>query len=246
MYLDRRDAVAGVGILPADHDARARDVRDQHRQPHVRIAPLRHHRRIAQQRPHGGVRGRRGLAQQPPPLPARRAQRVLLVGVRSDVVRHSDDAGASVWRGTSRPCPRGSTTRPAPSRPGAPAGRCRASWRRRRSAWNWPKTSTDDLIGNLLRRNERLPPFGGDRRGGERADFRGGAWPCGSRASGRAPAPATTRHTARRAPSADRACRARRSALPSSRQCSRRRAPLTGDAQSPGWCDPRSSGVSAC
>ena len=41
MYLDRRAAVAGVGLLPADGDARARDVRDQHRQPHVRIAPVR-------------------------------------------------------------------------------------------------------------------------------------------------------------------------------------------------------------
>ena len=41
MYLDRRAAVAGLGLLPADDDARARDVRDQHRQPHVRIAPVR-------------------------------------------------------------------------------------------------------------------------------------------------------------------------------------------------------------
>ena len=51
------------------------------------------HRRIAQQRAHGVLRRRRGLAQQPPPLSARRAQRVLLVGVRSDLVRHPRDGG---------------------------------------------------------------------------------------------------------------------------------------------------------
>ena len=39
---DRRSAVARVGLLPADDDAGARDVRDQHREPHVRNAPLRH------------------------------------------------------------------------------------------------------------------------------------------------------------------------------------------------------------
>ena len=38
----RRHAVAGLGLLPADDDAGARDVRDQHRQPHVRVAPVRH------------------------------------------------------------------------------------------------------------------------------------------------------------------------------------------------------------
>ena len=37
---------------------------------------------------HGALRGRRGVAQQPSPLPARGAQRLLLVGVRSDLVRH--------------------------------------------------------------------------------------------------------------------------------------------------------------
>ena len=41
MYLARRLAVARLGLLPADDDAGARDVRDQHRQPHVRIAPVR-------------------------------------------------------------------------------------------------------------------------------------------------------------------------------------------------------------
>ena len=41
MYLARRLAVAGLRLLPADDDAGARDVRDQHRQPHVRLAPLR-------------------------------------------------------------------------------------------------------------------------------------------------------------------------------------------------------------
>ena len=41
MYLHRRPAVARLGLLPADDDAGARDVRDQHGQPHVRIAPVR-------------------------------------------------------------------------------------------------------------------------------------------------------------------------------------------------------------
>ena len=47
-----------------------------------------------QQRAHGVLRGRRGLAQQPPPLPARGAERLLLVGIRSDVVH--DPAMAAV------------------------------------------------------------------------------------------------------------------------------------------------------
>ena len=51
------------------------------------------HRRLAQQRAHGVLRRRRGLAQQPPPLSARRAQRLLLVGIRSDVVRDPRHAG---------------------------------------------------------------------------------------------------------------------------------------------------------
>ena len=54
----RRPAVAGLGLLPADGDAGARDVRDQHGQPPVRIAPLRHDRRVAQQRADGVLRGR--------------------------------------------------------------------------------------------------------------------------------------------------------------------------------------------
>ena len=40
---------------------------------------------------HRAVRRRRRLAQQSPPLSARRAQRVLLVGIRSDLVRHPRD-----------------------------------------------------------------------------------------------------------------------------------------------------------
>ena len=47
---DRRVAVAGLGLLPADDDAGARHVRDQHGQPPVRIAPLRDARRVPQQR----------------------------------------------------------------------------------------------------------------------------------------------------------------------------------------------------
>ena len=47
---DRRVAVGGLGLLPADDDAGARHVRDQHGQPPVRIAPLRNARRIPQQR----------------------------------------------------------------------------------------------------------------------------------------------------------------------------------------------------
>ena len=68
----RRHAVAGVGLPAAHDDARARHLRHQHHQSPLRLASVRHRRRIAQQRDHGAVRGRRGLAQQPPPLPARR------------------------------------------------------------------------------------------------------------------------------------------------------------------------------
>ena len=46
--------------------------RDQHREPPVRVAPLRDHRRVAQQRVHRVLRRRRRVAQQPPPLSARR------------------------------------------------------------------------------------------------------------------------------------------------------------------------------
>ena len=74
------------------------------------------HRRVAQQRAHGVLRGGRGLAQQPPPLPARGAQRVLLVGVRSDLVRDPADGSRSAWRGTCSPCRRGSTARRAKAR----------------------------------------------------------------------------------------------------------------------------------
>ena len=52
---------------------------------------FRHRRRIAQQRDHGAVCGRRGLAQQPPPLSAGGAQRLLLVGVRCHLVRDLGD-----------------------------------------------------------------------------------------------------------------------------------------------------------
>ena len=89
----RRLPVARVGLLPADDDAGARDVRDQHRQPHVRIAPLRDARRVAQQRVHRVLRRRRGVAQQPSPLSARGAQRLLLVGVRSDLVHDPRHGG---------------------------------------------------------------------------------------------------------------------------------------------------------
>ena len=42
----------------------------------------------------GALRRRRRLAQQPPPLSARGAQRLLLVGIRPDLVRHSIDGGS--------------------------------------------------------------------------------------------------------------------------------------------------------
>ena len=65
----------------------------------VRLAPVRHDGRLAQQRRDGGVRRRRGLAQQPPPVSARRAQRVLLVGIRSHVVRHPRHGGGGARLG---------------------------------------------------------------------------------------------------------------------------------------------------
>ena len=65
----------------------------------VRLAPLRHDGRLAQQRRDGGVRRRRRLAQQPPPVSARRAQRVLLVGIRSHVVRHPRHGGGGACLG---------------------------------------------------------------------------------------------------------------------------------------------------
>ena len=70
-------------------------------------------RRVAQQPVHGVLRGRRGLAQQPPPLSARRAQRLLLVGVRPDLVHDPRDGRGRPGRGTSSRCRSGSTTRRA-------------------------------------------------------------------------------------------------------------------------------------
>ena len=67
------------------------------------------HRRVAQQRRHGALRGRRRLAQQPSPVSARRAQRLLLVGIRSDLVRRSARWPPSASRGTCSRCPSGST-----------------------------------------------------------------------------------------------------------------------------------------
>ena len=67
--------------------------------PVVDLLGEHHHRRGAadlRQRP-GDEHGVR-MAQQPSPLSARGAQRVLLVGDRSDVVRHPRDGGAGlIW-----------------------------------------------------------------------------------------------------------------------------------------------------
>ena len=94
-------------------------------------------RRVAQQRADGVLRGRRGLAQQPPPLSARGAQRLLLVGIRSDLVRHPRDGGRRPRVGRAagaRAHLRGSARRQAggrrvdgPCDKAASPGRCRCS-----------------------------------------------------------------------------------------------------------------------
>ena len=115
------------GLLPADDDAGARDVRHQHGQPHVRIAALRDPRRVAQQPVHGALRGRRGVAQQPPPVSARGAQRLLLVGNRRDVVRHPRHGGRRPRVERAAGARSASTTKRACGRPRSHGCPCRAS-----------------------------------------------------------------------------------------------------------------------
>ncbi len=75
-------AAPGMGILHLDGRALARDLHDQLARAPLRQASLRDARRLAQQRVARAAHARRGMAQQPPPLPGRRAPGLLLVGDR--------------------------------------------------------------------------------------------------------------------------------------------------------------------
>ena len=99
---------------------------------------------------HRVLRGRRGLAQQPSPLSARRAQRLLLVGVRPDLVHHPRDVAGRPGRGTSRRCRSGSTTRRARGKSAAPAAPSRASSTPRRCS-----SSPKSLSKKKPRRSQR-------------------------------------------------------------------------------------------
>ena len=97
-------------------------------------------RRVAQQRAHGVLRRRRRLAQQPSPLSARGAQRLLLVGVRSDLVRDPRDGRGRPGVGhaaRARAHLRGSARREGAA---ARAQPCRASSTRCRWRSNSPKS----------------------------------------------------------------------------------------------------------
>ena len=74
--------------------ALARDLHDQLARAPLRLAPLRDERRLAQQRLARAADVRRGLAQQPSPLPGRGAPGLLLVGGRPQLVRAAAAGGA--------------------------------------------------------------------------------------------------------------------------------------------------------
>ena len=116
LYLDRRAAVAGLGLLPADDDAGARDVRDQHRQPPVRIAPLRHASTSrATTRSRRSSRSARAGTTTTTATSARRAT----ASTGGSSIRPGTSSARwqpSASRGTCSRCRSGSTKRRAPSR----------------------------------------------------------------------------------------------------------------------------------
>ena len=80
-------AARRVGLLHLDRRAVPLDLRHQLAGALLGHATLRDERRLAQQSPARARHLRRGLAQQPPSLPRRRAPGLLLVGTRPELVR---------------------------------------------------------------------------------------------------------------------------------------------------------------
>ena len=83
----RQLARAGVGLLRLDHAPLARHVHDQLALPHLGQASLRDHRRQQEQPRARHRHDGRGLAQQPPLLPALGAPGLPLVADRHDLLR---------------------------------------------------------------------------------------------------------------------------------------------------------------
>ena len=86
-----------------------RDVRHQLAGAPLRHAPLRDARRLAQQLRPRAAHVRRGLAQQPPPLPGRGAPGLLLVGDRPHLLRAARARGARTHLGPAARAARRST-----------------------------------------------------------------------------------------------------------------------------------------
>ena len=108
-----RLAAGGVGRVPAPGGRPARHLVRELGRPHLGLPHVRHARGLDQPLVGGPHRLGRGLAQQPPRLPAQRAPRPRVVGDRRELVGH----------------PRPARAGPGPRRP-APARRARSS-----SAW---------------------------------------------------------------------------------------------------------------
>ena len=107
MYLRRRLAVARLGLLPADDDAGARDVRDQHRQPHVRIAPVRDASTSrATTRSRRSSRPAKGGTTTTTAIQRAARNGFYWWEFDLDVVRDPRDGGRRIWCGTSRPVPK--------------------------------------------------------------------------------------------------------------------------------------------
>ena len=128
MYLYRWLAVAGVGLLlptfTLSHSTFAINTVNH-------LFGSRRFRTVDESRNNAAdrdLRGRRGVAQQPPPLSALRAQRLLLVGDRSDLLRDCRDGlagpglGHPAGAGAHLPRGRGADARGARARPRSVVG----------------------------------------------------------------------------------------------------------------------------
>ena len=102
---DRRVERTRRRLLLLDGAAVALDVPRQLARPRVRPAPLRHRRHEPQLAPDRDRHGRRGLAQQPPPLPELGAAGLPVVAARHDVLRPVGALAGSESCAICGPCP---------------------------------------------------------------------------------------------------------------------------------------------